>query len=166
MTHQISAADNRRLDAAQLTVLRASLYEQLLFRRQQLRDMARSVHDVSGTAGSRDTAAHSEIRDKLAVAAPHWPILRPLWPEWTRGGTADVADVAAPSASNACPSTLRRAIAHGVSTSSPPRNERIRSLGAVRSRAWLRHRLGSGLALDLGSLCTVCGDPLGRSQRG
>lgn len=69
MTHQISAADNRRLDAAQLTVLRASLYEQLLFRRQQLRDMARSVHDVSGTAGSRDTAAHSEIRDKLAVAA-------------------------------------------------------------------------------------------------
>ena len=69
MTHQISAADNRRLEPAQLTVLRASLYEQLLFRRQQLRDIARTADDVSGTAGARDTAAHSEIRDKLAVAA-------------------------------------------------------------------------------------------------
>ena len=69
MTHQISAADDRRLKPAQLTVLRASLYEQLLFRRQQLRDIARTADDVSGTAGSRDRAAHSEIRDKLAVAA-------------------------------------------------------------------------------------------------
>ena len=69
MTHQISAADNRRLEPAQLTVLRASLYEQLLFRRQQLRDIARTADDLSGTAGARDTAAHSEIRDKLAAAA-------------------------------------------------------------------------------------------------
>lgn len=69
MTHQISAADSRRLEPAQLTVLRAGLLEQLLFRRQQLRDIAWEATEVATTAGSRDTAAHSEVRHELTVAA-------------------------------------------------------------------------------------------------
>ncbi|MEU4293395.1 hypothetical protein AB0E63_34680 [Kribbella sp. NPDC026596] len=69
MTHQISAADSRRLEPAQLTVLRAGLLEQLLFRRQQLRDIAWEATEVAKTAGSRDTAAHSQVRHELTVAA-------------------------------------------------------------------------------------------------
>jgi RNA polymerase-binding transcription factor DksA len=69
VTHQISAADSRRLEPAQLTVLRAGLLEQLLFRRQQLRDIAWEATEVANAAGSRDTAAHSEVRHELTVAA-------------------------------------------------------------------------------------------------
>lgn len=69
MTHQISAVDNRRLETAELTVLRSALLEQLQFRRQQLREIAEDTNDAAGTAGARDTAAHGEVRDKLAVAA-------------------------------------------------------------------------------------------------
>ncbi|MFI6833818.1 hypothetical protein ACIBG5_42365 [Kribbella sp. NPDC050241] len=69
MTQQISAFANRRLEAAELRVLRAALLEQLLFRRQQLRDIAWGANDIAGTAGARDTAAHSEVRHKLTVAA-------------------------------------------------------------------------------------------------
>jgi DnaK suppressor protein len=63
VTHQISAVDNHRLDPAELTILRASLHEHRLFRRQQLRDIA------AETACSPGVAAHREVRRKLTAAA-------------------------------------------------------------------------------------------------
>ncbi|MEU4291665.1 TraR/DksA C4-type zinc finger protein [Kribbella sp. NPDC026596] len=69
MAHQVSAVDNNRLDLAELAVLRASLHEDRRFRLQQLQDIARSAADIVETTSSPDTAAHSEIRHKLAVAA-------------------------------------------------------------------------------------------------
>ncbi|MGY4769817.1 hypothetical protein ACXC9Q_23105 (plasmid) [Kribbella sp. CWNU-51] len=69
MTHQASAVDNHQLTPAELAVLRASLHEDREFRLQQLQDMAPSAADVVDTTGSYDTAAHSEVRHKLTVAA-------------------------------------------------------------------------------------------------
>ena len=69
MTHQVSAVDNHRLTPAELAVLRASLQQDRRFRLQQLQDIARSATDVVDTTGSYDTAAHSEVRHKLTVAA-------------------------------------------------------------------------------------------------
>ena len=69
MTHQVSAVDNHRLTPAELAVLRASLHEGRQFRLQQLQDIAPSAADVVDTTGSYDTAAHSEVRQKLTLAA-------------------------------------------------------------------------------------------------
>ncbi|WP_327640742.1 hypothetical protein OHB24_20835 [Kribbella sp. NBC_00482] len=69
MTQQISAVDNHRLDPAELTVLRARLHEDRLFRRQQLQDIAQGANDPVETTYAADLAAHSEIRHKLTVAA-------------------------------------------------------------------------------------------------
>jgi DnaK suppressor protein len=69
VTQQISAVDNHRLAPAELTILRARLHEDRLFRRQQLRDIAQGANDVVETTCTPDIAAHSEIRHKLTVAA-------------------------------------------------------------------------------------------------
>jgi DnaK suppressor protein len=69
MTHQVSADDYRRLDPGELTVLRASLEEDRLFRRQQLLDIAQGAAAVVGAARSSHIEAHSEVRQKLTVAA-------------------------------------------------------------------------------------------------
>ena len=67
MTHQVSADDYRRLAPEELTVLRASLQEDRLFRRQQLRDIVQGASVVE--AACSDIGAHSEVRQTLTVAA-------------------------------------------------------------------------------------------------
>ncbi|TCO42385.1 TraR/DksA family transcriptional regulator [Kribbella antiqua] len=69
MTHQISAVDNHRLDPAELTVLRARLYEDRQFRRQQLREIAQGTNDIVEKTCTPDVAAHCEVRHQLTVAA-------------------------------------------------------------------------------------------------
>jgi RNA polymerase-binding transcription factor DksA len=50
-------------------VLRSALHEDRQFRRQQLRDIARSPVQVITTGSAAELAAHGEVRRKLRTAA-------------------------------------------------------------------------------------------------
>lgn len=69
VNHQITGDRNTTLSAEDLAALRENLHEQLLFRREQLQQMAAAATSRTEALLTRQTASQLEVRVKLAATA-------------------------------------------------------------------------------------------------
>ena len=69
VNHQITGDRNTTLSAEDLAALRENLHEQLLFRREQLQQMAAAATSRAEALLTRQTASQLEVRVKLAATA-------------------------------------------------------------------------------------------------